>query len=144
MEGLLLRFADGIYTVKQAESLAKIRDADIKEITFVSPPSSPGGKGRLRDRLTFLSQSRSVQDLIDAYYAAGPKAGAEMAELLTDSDPQVRRMAAQAISNWDMWGRAALPRAPSPLDQGACATRIPRFAALFRARWRGWASRRPT
>ncbi len=110
VEGLLLRFADGIYTVKQAESLAEIRDADIEEITFVSPPSSPGGKGRLRDRLTFLSQSRSVQDLIDAYYAAGPKAGAEMAELLTDSDPQVRRMAAQAISNWDMWGRAALPR----------------------------------
>ena len=110
VEGLLMRFAEGVYTVKQAESLAEIREADIWEITFVSPRSSSQGTSSLRDRLAFLSQPACVQDLIDAYHSLGPKAATEMGELLTDSDPQVRRMAAQAISNWATWGRTALPR----------------------------------
>ena len=37
VEGLLMRFADGVYTVKQPETLAEIRESDIWEITFVGP-----------------------------------------------------------------------------------------------------------
>ena len=79
-----------------------------RRIRFV--PASSSAKGQGRDRLAVLSQLQSVQDFIDAYYVQGPKAAAEMADLMNDGDPQVRRMAAQAISNWVHFGRTALPQ----------------------------------
>ena len=107
VEGLLMRFADGVYTVKRPESLAEFHESAVQEIRL-----SPRRRRRvaLWDRLAVLSQLQSVQDFIDAYYAQGPKAAAEMADLMNDGDPQVRRMAAQAISNWVHFGRTALPQ----------------------------------
>ena len=109
VECLLMRFADGVYTVKQPETLAEIRESDIWEITFVGPKSSAQGNNTLRERLAFLSQPACVQDLIDAYSSLGAKAAGQFADLLADSDLQVRRMAAQAISNWGTWGRTGMP-----------------------------------
>ena len=110
VEGLLMRFADGVYTVKQSETLAEIRESDIWEITFVSPQSSVHGNNTLRERLAFLSQRTSVEDVIDAYRSLGTKAAPQVAELLADGDPQIRRMTAQAISNWGVYGRTDLPQ----------------------------------
>ena len=141
VEGPSMRFAEGVYTVKQAESLAEIREADIWEITFVSPRSSSQGTSSLcADRLAFLSQPACVQDLIDAYHSLGPKAATEMGELLTDSDPQVRRMAAQAISNRATRAERLCRGPAGPVDQSPARQQSP-VRTPFPAPWPTWENR---
>ncbi|MEI8371960.1 MAG: HEAT repeat domain-containing protein [Planctomycetota bacterium] len=97
VEGMLMRFADGVYFVKLGVSLRSFQESEIESISFSGP--QPAEKAALRERTLPVPRARRTE-LPNEFAQLGVDAAPQAVKLLADSDPQVRIAAARAIGRW--------------------------------------------
>jgi HEAT repeat protein len=107
VEGMLMRFADGVYVVRLGDSLQSFQEAEIESISFSGP--QPAQRAASRERALPRPRVRRAElpaDLARLGVDTAPQA----VKLLADSDPQVRIAAARAIGRWAASAGTIIPR----------------------------------